>query len=517
MAAQSQRLHRGDGASETEAAVPGSGRLLDPELRAEMAARLGHPVEPDVRVHTGAPAWALARSVDAEAYTVGKDVVFGEGAYDPGSARGRDLLAHELTHVAQQRGGSPARPGAAPAAALEGQARAAEAGHGGVAVTGGAPVGIARKPKDPKPPPPRDPTFDEILAELGTAFGGPYATYADFAASMVPASFLGHSIQNGVRQELKDKLAKADKDIRKAWPTAPADFGISFIGGFRSRSGPHGWGLAIDIDGTANPYVMHEAGEGKIDTQVAPVYHRIAEMMLNSPVDNEQSVIPKLILRSDSTSLTAAHPSRADRIGAFYDRLALESTAMHDYFALMKNPDPKAIPDFLAGPWQKTHPGATPPAPAKVLADMWADYALLGGTIPAGVTGVPTPPAASGSRPFSSSGADPAKGILTIPKEVVLGLTAHLTRWGAVDFGVESGDVMHFDDMGGLGTAVSAAKKAAADKIAAAAAAAQTATPPATTTTPPTTTTTSPTTTPTTTTPPTTTAPPSTQPQQTKP
>ena len=55
-----------------------------------------------VRVHTDASADASARSVGALAYTRGSDVVFRRGQYDPGSSAGRQLLAHELTHVVQQ-------------------------------------------------------------------------------------------------------------------------------------------------------------------------------------------------------------------------------------------------------------------------------------------------------------------------------------------------------------------------------------------------------------------------------
>jgi hypothetical protein len=62
-----------------------------------------------VRVHTDARAAASARAVNARAYTVGHDVVFGAGAYAPRSGRGVRLLAHELAHVVQQ--GGRARPG----------------------------------------------------------------------------------------------------------------------------------------------------------------------------------------------------------------------------------------------------------------------------------------------------------------------------------------------------------------------------------------------------------------------
>ncbi|MFE2287966.1 DUF4157 domain-containing protein [Streptomyces sp. NPDC059443] len=82
----------------------GGGRALDPEVRTDMESRLGHDFG-DVRVHTDAAAHESAAAVDAHAYTVGSDVVFQRGAYDPESARGRQTLAHELTHVVQQRSG----------------------------------------------------------------------------------------------------------------------------------------------------------------------------------------------------------------------------------------------------------------------------------------------------------------------------------------------------------------------------------------------------------------------------
>ncbi|MET0622224.1 MAG: DUF4157 domain-containing protein [Pyrinomonadaceae bacterium] len=81
----------------------GAGSPLAPELRAYFEPRLGLDLG-GVRVHTGAQASAAARSLGAAAYAVGEDVVFGDGAYAPGTAAGRRLVAHELAHVAQQRG-----------------------------------------------------------------------------------------------------------------------------------------------------------------------------------------------------------------------------------------------------------------------------------------------------------------------------------------------------------------------------------------------------------------------------
>ena len=61
-----------------------------------------------VRVHTDSRAAESVRAVNALAYTVGRDVVFGAGQYAPQTRRGRQLLAHELTHVAQQSSEAPA-------------------------------------------------------------------------------------------------------------------------------------------------------------------------------------------------------------------------------------------------------------------------------------------------------------------------------------------------------------------------------------------------------------------------
>jgi hypothetical protein len=80
------------------------GAPLPARVRGDMERRLGADFG-DVRVHTGAPAHESAASVGASAYTVGTDVVFQNGQYDPESDQGRHVLAHELTHVVQQRSG----------------------------------------------------------------------------------------------------------------------------------------------------------------------------------------------------------------------------------------------------------------------------------------------------------------------------------------------------------------------------------------------------------------------------
>ena len=84
----------------------GGGQPLPEASRAFFEPRFGHSFR-DIRVHAGESAAAAARALDARAFAVGTDIVFGAGEYSPRSAAGMRLLAHELTHVVQQGGPAP--------------------------------------------------------------------------------------------------------------------------------------------------------------------------------------------------------------------------------------------------------------------------------------------------------------------------------------------------------------------------------------------------------------------------
>jgi Domain of unknown function (DUF4157) len=84
------------------------GQPLDTATRAFMEPRFGHDFS-RVRVHSDAAAEQSARDVNAGAYTVGQNIVFGAGRFAPGTQEGRRLIAHELTHVVQQNGGTVSR------------------------------------------------------------------------------------------------------------------------------------------------------------------------------------------------------------------------------------------------------------------------------------------------------------------------------------------------------------------------------------------------------------------------
>ncbi len=99
--------NQADGSGMTEAppivheVLRSPGQPLDAATKAFFGPRFGHDFS-HVRVHTDAAATRSALAVDASAYTVGRDIVFASGKYEPGTSEGRRLLAHELTHVAQQ-------------------------------------------------------------------------------------------------------------------------------------------------------------------------------------------------------------------------------------------------------------------------------------------------------------------------------------------------------------------------------------------------------------------------------
>ena len=85
------------------AAMQGGGNPLSAAERDFFEQRFGYDFS-RVRIHSGALAAETARAVNAEAFTVGRDVVFGGNTYAPGRGWTRRLLAHELAHVVQQRG-----------------------------------------------------------------------------------------------------------------------------------------------------------------------------------------------------------------------------------------------------------------------------------------------------------------------------------------------------------------------------------------------------------------------------
>lgn len=130
----------------------GGGRGLDEPVRAMMESRLGHDFS-DVRVHDDSRASDSAKAVQAHAYTVGNDLVFQSGQYQPESPSGQRMLAHELTHVVQQRSGpvagTPAPGGIQVSDPSDSFERAAESSADAVMSSGPAPA-VQREAEGPE-------------------------------------------------------------------------------------------------------------------------------------------------------------------------------------------------------------------------------------------------------------------------------------------------------------------------------------------------------------------------------
>lgn len=214
--------------------VTGSGEALEPGVRAEMQAQLGASFG-DVRVHRGPAAEAAAASLDARAFTVGRDVVFGAGAYDPASEQGRQTLAHELTHVTQQRGGqadaTPQPEGLAvsrPGDRFEREAEAAAAGVGGAASATGGPM-IQRQPKSSTV---ADDTAPTTPFELGE-----FQNIGTYESAAMVIRYWAAVLKTDADQNIKDGLAaptdvaeivKAAGEYEQVWVgggTEPLDKG----------------------------------------------------------------------------------------------------------------------------------------------------------------------------------------------------------------------------------------------------------------------------------------------------
>jgi hypothetical protein len=359
-------------------------RLPTQGTPAHVASRLPYDLS-RVRIHADARAFQSARTINANAYTVGNHIVFNTGGYSPATRAGRALLAHELAHVVQQTGTVLRRDEAAP------------------------PVN----------------KWDRIAKEV---FG--YDNYEEYLSNdLKSTTFFGQSLSN-INDETVRKLQKVETDLKAkkgASYTAPP---ISST--LRKRKGMHAWGMAIDFDVLRNPYVLYESGEGELDKELLSAYDHIAQFMLG----DSQSSLRKLKLGRKAFG--------SGSVGEVYDALRRESDAMKKYFS-MKDDD-AAIANYIANEWSANHQGQTLPDVGAVKAQMKEDYEVLGGRTG---TGAKRPTGGKGDRPFAptSSGGqgDPSTGFLNLGKEFVEAMTDAGFAWGAIDIAGEPGDIQHFD------------------------------------------------------------------------
>jgi hypothetical protein len=454
------------------------GQPLDSATRAFMEPRFGYDFG-RVRVHDDSRASASAEALGARAYTVGPHIVFRgrESHRDPAS---RSLLAHELTHVIQQQAASES------------------------AVLMRSPEDKDKKTAPPPPPPPvtctfncTDPAFlalspDDRAKQFDTqcAKGFPLDT-----------TFFGQPIPGASSKKLHDKLLTAAARAKRLMCINGKDPSTYTLDRKVKTYGTHSpsESRAVDIDYEGQTYILHEAYKFKeqVENQLSPVYNRIAFWVLGG-----KSIIPRAIQTVQTVDKGAAdertwtNPASGKKettsTGDLYDKLKAESDAMTQYFDLLNKSDADLqtlMQAFVTQHTSDKEAVKTLDLPTdgqqadvdKFRTRIGSDYRLLGGSVAqlkafagqGAVTKSKAPPtvkdednkdvdlarpfrggttagAMSGGQPDPAQNRRPELGFVSLPKEVVVALTQEGLVWGAIDFGGEAGDVMHFDCRRGI-------------------------------------------------------------------
>jgi len=169
------------------------GRPLEPVLQHDMEQRFGHDFS-RVRVYSGAAAEQSAREVNANAYTMGYNIVFGAGRFAPGTHEGRWLIAHELTHVVQQSGSDSPRidPSKGDSDLSLMVYDTASTGEHVVRVTP-APASTPYLRRDPQD---EDPDIDAIVRAAGRAKIASTATQLNIAGSEIAYLLISKFLEN---------------------------------------------------------------------------------------------------------------------------------------------------------------------------------------------------------------------------------------------------------------------------------------------------------------------------------
>jgi hypothetical protein len=280
-----------------------SGEPLEPAFRALMEARLAHDFS-SVRVHTDQTAAQSAHQVDAQAFTVGGDIVLGAGALSPGTRNGQRLLAHELAHVVQQHAGTnvagQSEAGVDAEREADAAATAVTIGHA-YAVEGRTGVTIARQPAPRLAAKTLDEELDEELQKH--AASNPRYTSLDpnnpeYARTLQDYGFkLTHQSMT-LRPEPKDPKAKAEWKKRFAKSELLAGRILSQSGPNVQQKEERGQMLAVDL-----------ATAGFVDEAMA-LARQITERDIRAFVYNSAMDRPDKIKPAQVAEITKFHVSR---------------------------------------------------------------------------------------------------------------------------------------------------------------------------------------------------------------
>ncbi|MEU0519436.1 DUF4157 domain-containing protein [Streptosporangium sp. NPDC006007] len=235
------------------------GEQLDPVTRTAMEERFGQDLS-EVRVHSDGPAARSARELGARAYTVGEQIVFGPGRFAPHTPDGRHLLAHELAHVIQQRGGAGPHP--TRHAGLEAAAHAAAQGTGPAVVRGSAAVGLAMAEETGGPASPEDVAAYARLREFQDA--------ADLRASELMEGVVRKSLDRWEAAQTA-KAVQAEKEGKGAAvdPRTPEERRAAAEGSIRGDV-TVAIGYAVDEEGNLHQLVTTSKGNRRKLVDLGP-------------------------------------------------------------------------------------------------------------------------------------------------------------------------------------------------------------------------------------------------------
>jgi hypothetical protein len=202
--------------------VSGSGTRLDAPVRAGFEQRLGHSLE-NVRIHTDSRAAESARAVNARAYNVGSSVVFGAGQFAPQTSQGRQLLAHELTHVIQQRGRGAGPASTQAESEAESVARQVDSSSPMAIRAGSSSVALQRSPAD-------DLAIDEILkAAAAAAKSKDSGPGSNTVIIKIVERYLPHWRQHVGKASFDGKVARVSARAATKAGTLDVDIGKDFL------------------------------------------------------------------------------------------------------------------------------------------------------------------------------------------------------------------------------------------------------------------------------------------------
>ena len=248
------------------------GQPLDSAARAFFEPRFGGHDFSRVRVHADARAADSARAVNAHAYTVGRNVVFGAGQYAPNTTPGKSLLAHELTHVLQQRGTAQTSSAlqvsdvaALPSSVSRWEAEA-ESNAARVAETNGALDGapssaaptLLRQPATATPPPVAAPVAP-TQAQQGIINSARLAAFARCQSVYQILAGIGPPGPGGDRPDLNEiRQREARTTVRRLFgEDLNMDQVTEIVGAMRSRLGP---GVPVQVGAASDPDCGSRAG-----------------------------------------------------------------------------------------------------------------------------------------------------------------------------------------------------------------------------------------------------------------